>query len=141
MTPVRYMLDTNIISALIRRPGGETQSRLQSVGEQSVCVSAIVASELRFGTVRRKSERLTRQVEDVLSRLLVVDYNEAASIAYADIRTHLEARGTLIGSNDLFIAAHARALDLTLVTDNTREFSRVEGLKLENWIDREPPHA
>ncbi|RYE51986.1 MAG: type II toxin-antitoxin system VapC family toxin [Rhizobiaceae bacterium] len=137
MTSVRYMLDTNIVSALIRWPDGSTKSRLLSVGEESVCVSAIGASELRFGAVRRRSARLISQVEDVLSRMLVIDYNDAASIVYADIRAQLEVRGTLIGSNDLFIAAHARSLDLTLVTDNIREFSRVDGLKLENWIDRE----
>jgi tRNA(fMet)-specific endonuclease VapC len=138
MIGVLYMLDTNIVSALIRQPDGRAQTQLSLVGEASVCVSAVVASELRFGAVRKNSERLARQVEDVLTRLLVVAYDDLASTVYGKLRTRLEERGTLIGSNDLFIAAHARSLDLTLVTDNIREFSRVDGLKLENWIEREP---
>lgn len=141
MIGVLYMLDTNIVSALIRQPDGSVQVRLSSIGEASVCISAIVASELRFGAARKKSERLTRQVEDVLTRLLVVAYDDPATIVYGQMRTALEERGTLIGSNDLFIAAHARSLGLTLVTDNIREFSRVDGLKLENWLEREAPDA
>jgi tRNA(fMet)-specific endonuclease VapC len=141
MIGVLYMLDTNIVSALIRQPDGPAQARLMKVGEASVCVSAIVASELRFGALKRQSERLTRQVEDVLTRLAVVAYDDVASVSYGEIRSQLEARGELIGGNDLFIAAHARALDMTLVTDNIREFSRVDGLKLENWIDRETSHG
>jgi tRNA(fMet)-specific endonuclease VapC len=137
MIGVLYMLDTNIVSSFIRQPGGRARAQLSAAGESSVCISAVVASELRFGAARRKSERLTRQIEDVLTRLLVVAYDDLASTVYGKMRTLLEERGTLIGSNDLFIAAHARSLDLTLVTDNTREFSRVDGLKLENWIDRE----
>ena len=141
MSAARFMLDTNIMSELIRNPDGPVQRVAARFGTPAISISSIVASELRFGYLKRGSERLARLVENMISRVEVVRYDEAASMHYAQIRQSLQTSGKTIGPNDLFIAAHARALDLTLVTDNIREFSRVDGLKLENWIDREPSDA
>nr|WP_275790055.1 PIN domain-containing protein [Rhizobium gei] len=108
--------------------------RVETVGSDKLCISALVASELRYGAVKKQSERLASLIENILERLDIVAYETAATVHYADIRDQLTGSGNLIGPMDLLIAAHARALDLTLVTDNTAEFSRVDGLKLENWI-------
>jgi tRNA(fMet)-specific endonuclease VapC len=138
MSFVRFMLDTNIMSEMIRNPEGAVQQVVSRVGTPAISISSIVASELRFGYLKRGSDRLAQLVENMIARVEVVAYDDAASIQYAQIRQSLQAAGKPIGPVDLFIAAHARSLDLTLVTDNIREFSRVDGLKLENWIEREP---
>ena len=129
-----YMLDTNIVSHMIRAPGGVVARRVETVGSDKLCISAIVASELGYGAVKKRSERLSSLIENILERLDVVAYEAAATAHYADIRDQLTRDGNLIGPMDLLIAAHARALNLTFVTDNTGEFSRVHGLKLENWL-------
>lgn len=139
MSAIRFLLDTNIVSDLIRNPEGAVQRSIASVGTSSLSTSAIVASELRFGYARRGSARLMNLVESALSRIKILPYDDAASLDYARIRHVLEMTGKMIGPNDLFIAAHAQSLDLTLVTDNTAEFSRVDGLKLQNWIERPAP--
>ena len=132
------MLDTNIVSAVMREPTGRIAKRMEAAGASALCVSALVASELRFGAQKKQSARLVSKVEGALARVDVLPYDDAASIAYADIRARLEHRGTPIGLTDLFIAAHALSLGLTLVTANIREFSRVEGLKVENWMEAAP---
>jgi tRNA(fMet)-specific endonuclease VapC len=137
MSAAQFMLDTNMISELIRNPEGSVQQVVERIGTPAISISSIVASELRFGYVRRGSDRLATLVENMISRIQVVSYDDAASFHYAKIRQGLQAVGKPIGPNDLFIAADARSLDLMLVTDNIREFSRVDGLKLENWIERE----
>ena len=137
MSAVQFMLDTNIISELIRNTEGAVQQTVERLGTPAIAISSIVASELRFGYLKRGSDRLAQLVENMIARVEVVPYDDAASVHYAQIRHTLQASGTPIGPNNLFIAAHARSLDVTLVTDNVREFSRVEGLKLENWIERE----
>lgn len=133
-----FMLDTNILSDLVRNPRGRTQRKLRQHGINSVCLSAIAASEIRFGLLKRGSDDFAERVENALSRIAIVDYGEEASFTYAAIRHDLQSRGMLIGSTDLFIAAHAKSLGLTLVTNNAREFSRVDGLKIENWLEEEP---
>lgn len=138
MTAVQFMLDTNIISELIRNTEGAVQQAVKRVGTPAISISSIVVSELRFGYLKRGSDRLAQLVENVIARVEVVSYDAAASVHYAQIRQSLQAAGKPIGPVDFFIAAHARSLDLTLVTDNIREFSRVNGLKLENWIERGP---
>ena len=137
MSAVQFMLDTNIISELIRNPEGAVQQTVMRLGIPAISISSIVTSELRFGYLKRGSDRLARLVENMIARVEVTPYDAAASIHYAQIRQALQTSGTPIGPVDYFIAAHARSLDLTLVTDNIREFSRVDGLKLENWIERE----
>jgi tRNA(fMet)-specific endonuclease VapC len=137
VTPFSFMLDTNILSHMIRFPTGPALACLEKVGEQAVCTSAIVASEFRFGAAKRASPRLTKLVEQMLERFAILPYDAEASSAYAQIRNDLATRGEMIGPADLFIAAHARSLNLKLVTDDVREFSRVEDLKVENWLDGE----
>jgi tRNA(fMet)-specific endonuclease VapC len=133
----RYMLDTNIVSHMIRVPEGAVVSRVRDVGSDTLCISALVASELRYGAVKRGSERLSALVESTLERLDIIAYEAAAAVHYAEIRDQLSRSGNLIGPMDMLIAAHARALEFVLVTDNTREFSRVEGLTIENWLAAE----
>src|SRR5262245_62188057 len=124
------MLDTNIISDLIRHPQGKAAARVARVGEANVCTSIIVAAELRYGCARRGSKRLLKAVEALLDEIDVLPFDIPADAEYAAIRSKLESVGTPIGSNDLLIAAHARAAGATIVTANTREFKRVRGLKV-----------
>lgn len=132
--PLRFALDTNILSHLVRNPGGIVRDHIEEVGEQAVCVSILVAAELRFGAAKKHSARLTRQVEAVLSALPILPIEAPVDAHYAEIRVGLEAAGYPIGPNDLIIAAHARALGLTIVTSNVAEFSRVPRLRVENWL-------
>jgi len=130
----RYLLDTNIISDLIRNPQGRAAKRIAKAGEDTICTSIVVAAELRYGCAKSGSARLTKAVEDVLGEIEVLPFEAPADADYGDIRTTLEAAGTPIGSNDMLIAAHARTLGATVVTANTQEFKRVGGLKVENWL-------
>lgn len=135
MAERRYLLDTNILSHLVRQPQGPVATRIASVGEEKVFTSIVVACELRYGAAKRASARLTRQVETVLAAVEILPFEADADRHYAAIRTALERRGTPIGANDMLIAAHARALDAVCVADNTSEFKRVPALKVENWLD------
>ena len=130
----RYLLDTNILSDLIRHPQGRVFQRISAAGEDSVCTSIIVACELRFGVAKSGSSHLMQQLERILEVLSVLPLAPPVDAHYAAIRTHLEQAGTPIGPNDLLIAAHALALDSTLVTANSREFERVPTLSLDNWL-------
>ena len=130
----RFLLDTNILSDLVRNPAGPVAQRIAAVGEQAVCTSLVVTAELRFGARKRGSQRLSDQLETVLSALDILPLEGPVDERYAELRSALERAGTPIGGNDMLIAAHALALDLTLVTANEREFSRVPGLAVENWL-------
>lgn len=132
--PKRYLLDTNILSDLIRNPQGQVATRIERVREDNVCTSLIVASELRFGAAKRGSERLSRQLEVVLAVIDVLPLQAPSDRHYADLRLALERAGTPIGPNDMLIAAHALSIGATLVTANVGEFSRVPGLLIENWL-------
>jgi tRNA(fMet)-specific endonuclease VapC len=129
-----HILDTNIVSDLIRNPQGRVAKRISKVGEANVCTSIIVAAELRYGCARSGSKRLIRAVEDLLSEIKVLSLDVPVDIEYGRIRAELEAVGTPIGSNDLFIAAHTYATGATIVTANSEEFKRIRGLKVENWL-------
>ncbi len=129
-----YMLDTNIVSDLIKNPQGKVAKRIRRAGEDSICTSIIVAAELRYGCARSGSNRLRKAVEDLLGEIKVLPFDVPADGAYGAIRTELEAAGKPIGGNDLLIAAHAHAADATIVTANANEFKRVPGLKVENWL-------
>ena len=131
----QYLLDTNILSDLVKQPQGRVFQQIQAVGEQTICTSIVVACELRFGAEKSGSERLIHQLEQILKLLPIVPLAPPVDQRYGEIRTQLERAGTPIGPNDLFIAAHALVLDLILVTANIREFERVEGLKVENWLN------
>ena len=131
---MRYLLDTNIVSDLIRNPGGRATQRIREVGEEQVCTSIVVAAELRYGAAKKASAPLTARIEAVLGVVPVLPLDEPADAAYGAIRARLEANGRVISGNDMLIAAHALALGCTVVTDNEDEFRRVEGLRCENWL-------
>lgn len=129
-----YLLDTNIISELVRNPQGRLTDVIARKGEDRICTSIVVASELRFGAEKKGSAPLARQLETVLSAIKILPLKEPADRFYAKLRTHLEKKGTPIGPNDMLIAAHSLSLGLTLVTANEREFLRVPELCVENWL-------
>ena len=132
---LKYMLDTNIVIYVIKRRPVEILAVFNAHAGQ-MCISSITLAELLHGV--EKSSMITknlRKVEDFVSRLEVLPYENTAASHYGDIRTNLEKKGTVIGVNDLHIAAHARSEGLILVSNNVREFERVEGLRLENWIE------
>src|SRR6516164_8259617 len=128
------MLDTNVISDLIRNPQGKAAKRIARVGEDSICTSIIVAAELRYGCAKSGSKRLLKAVQDLLGEMSVLPFDVPADAEYGGIRSALEAAGRPIGSNDLLIAAHAHATGATVVTADEAEFKRVRGLKVENWL-------
>lgn len=132
---LRYLLDTNILSALIRQPHGPVAATLARRGYGTVCTSIVVAAELRFGARKLGSKALTGKVNDLLVSLPVRSLDAGVDHIYAVIRLQLEQAGTPIGPNDLLIAAHALESGLTLVTDNAKEFGRIAGLQVENWLD------
>lgn len=129
-----YLLDTNILSDLVRHPNGKIQARIARTGQTHVCTSIIVASEMKYGLARQHSARLATQLEMILAHMDVLPLDAPADECYARLRASLEKRGTPIGANDMLIAAHALALDSVLVTDNVREFARVKSLRVENWL-------
>jgi tRNA(fMet)-specific endonuclease VapC len=131
-----YMLDMDISSNIMKRSHDTVLRRLQKVPIGAVCISVITKSELLFGvevSPRRQQDHVA--LEEYLRHVEVLDFPDEAAIHYAQIRAALKARGTMIGANDLFIAAHARSLKVTHVTDNTGEFGRVQDLDIENWAE------
>ena len=134
MTLPLYLLDTNILSDLVRHPQGVVAQKIAVVGEHDICTSIIVAAELRFGAEKRNSARLKNQVETILAAMLVVPFDVPADLEYAHLRQLLETSGKPIGPNDFLIAAQAKANEHILVTANVSEFSRVPGLRVENWL-------
>lgn len=136
MANFRYLLDTNIVSELIKSPQGLVSERMLASGlEKYCCTSIIVACELRYGAAKKQSAKLSFNVEQVLKILPILSLEESVDEIYASLRTNLESRGLPIGQHDLLIAAHALSLGLTVVTANEREFSRVENLTVENWLN------
>jgi tRNA(fMet)-specific endonuclease VapC len=133
---MRHLLDTNVVSDLVRNPHGRVAEHIRRVGEAQVCTSIIVAAEFRYGAAKKGSPRLARQLEAVLGALDVLPFAAPADTAYGEIRTRLEQVGRPIGGNDLLIAAQAIALGHTIVTDNVAEFGRIEGLRRKNWLRR-----
>lgn len=129
-----YLLDANVVSHVVRFPDSAISRRIESLTENELCTSVIVAAELRYGCEKRQSAKLTRQVERVLSSMRIMPFGDPSDRRYAEIRATLERTGKTIGNNDMLIAAHALALGCVLVTDNVREFSRVPGLTVENWL-------
>ncbi len=135
---LRYMLDTNIVIYVIKRRPLEVLEIFNShVGQMSI--SSITFAELLHGVEKSAMpDHNLLQVEDFISRLEVLSYGDKAAAHYGNIRADLERKGTIIGVNDLHIAGHARSEGFTLVTNNIREFERVNALRLVNWI--EPKH-
>lgn len=130
----RYMLDTDTCSYIMKRSSDVLLKQLQKTPVSDVCVSVITKSELLFGVeVSPRRQQDEAALKAFLQYVEVLDFPNDACDHYAKIRSDLRKSGTMIGANDLFIAAHARSLGLTLVTNNTREFARVRHLKIENW--------
>jgi tRNA(fMet)-specific endonuclease VapC len=130
---VRYLLDTNIISYLVRDPRGPIASRAAALPSEEIGTSVIVVGEIRFGFARQPSPKLEQQTATILRGLTIEELDASAAEAYGQVRADLQRRGEPIGNNDMWIAAHALALDCTLVSANEREFRRVSRLKVENW--------
>jgi tRNA(fMet)-specific endonuclease VapC len=133
-TTKRYLLDTNILTDLIRNPGGRVKEHIARVDETNVCTSIIVACELRFGARKKNAPLFTARIERLLQAIEVLPFDADADRAYAEVRTMLEALGRPSGANDLLIAAHAVNEDCVLVTNNESEFVHVAGLVVENWL-------
>ena len=125
-----FLLDTNILSDLVRNPRGRIFDRIKEVTERNICTSIVVAAELRYGAAKKASLRLTTQLEAILHAIDVLAFEQPADAVYGELRTRLERAGQSIGANALLIAAHALALGHTVVTDNEREFSRVKDLRV-----------
>jgi tRNA(fMet)-specific endonuclease VapC len=136
--PKRYLLDTNILSAFMAHPAGALADKAAATIAAGgiLCTSIIVAAELRFGVAKKGSDRLRQRVEGLLAEIDVLSLEPNADECYAELRADLERRGQPIGGNDMLIAAHALATDSILVTNHVREFSKVEGLRYENWLER-----
>ena len=134
-----YLLDTNVLSDIVRNPRGAVAAQIERTGEDTVCTSIVAAAELRYGAIKSNSAKLAQRVDLILSALEILPLETPADHEYAALRHRLAREGTIIGPNDLLIAAHALAAGLTVVTANVGEFSRVPGLKVENWLQRLPP--
>lgn len=135
MANYRYLLDTNIVSELIKNPQGRVANKILDSGlEKYCCTSIVVACELRYGTVKKQSAKLSFNVNQVLNSLPILPLDETVIDDYGQVRVKLEYLGLPIGQHDLLIAAHALSLGLIIVTANEREFSRVENLTIENWL-------
>ena len=131
---MRYLLDTNILSHLVRDSSGNIAKRIAEAGQEHIATSIIVAAELRYGVAKGGFPRLHHQVEALLDVLHILPFEEPADKVYSRLRVDLARTGQMIGPNDLLIAAQAVALGLTIVTDNEREFARIEELRWENWL-------
>ena len=132
---MKYLLDTNIVAYIINERPFEVLTKFQSLSKNEISISSIVVAELWFGVAKsHKKEQNKLALESFLAPLTIIDFDSAAAKFYGLIRADLENKGVVIGSNDMLLAAHAISLGLTLVTNNAREFGRVEGLKIENWV-------
>ena len=130
----RYLLDTDIASYAMKKTSQKVLDRLSQTATTDIYISSIVLAELEFGVAASPRPLQDRARLDLfLSYAEVLDFPGQAAREYGQIRAELKQRGAMIGANDMLIAAHARCLGFTLVTNNTREFSRVPGLKIENW--------
>ncbi|MBP7864827.1 MAG: type II toxin-antitoxin system VapC family toxin [Acidobacteria bacterium] len=129
-----YMLDTDMCSYILKKHPAAVKAHFDAAGKDALAISTVVLGELYFGAARHvQGERIRQEIDDFASRLSVMDWDEAAADHYGSIRAELEARGTPTGAMDLMIAAHARSLGATLVTNNTRHFEKIHGLLLVNW--------
>ncbi len=129
-----YMLDTNICSYIIRNKPQSIKVKLQEVEQNhTIALSSIVVSELLYGATKKNSPKLIKIVSAFIDNFIIYDYSKVSAQFYANIRTNLEKKGQIIGANDLLIASHALSLGAVFVTNNTREFERIENLILEDW--------
>ena len=132
------MLDTNICIYLINNKLPELAQKITDIPKDSICISVITQAELEFGVYKSQNPaKNAHALVRFLSAIGVIDFGTKAAAAYGEIRANLERKGTAIGNMDMLIAAHARSLGLTVVTNNTKEFARVEGLEIENWVSEQ----
>jgi len=132
---MRYMLDTNICSYILKNHPAAVKQKFEEVGAGNICISTIVLAELYYGAARHpKGVVIRREIDDFVSRLVVMPWDEIAAAHYGAIRSSLEKAGTPVGAMDMLIAAHARSCNATLVTNNQREFGRIKGLTSLNWV-------
>lgn len=132
-----YLLDTNILSDLLRNPSGEVAHKIASLSAEEqglLSTSVIVACELRFGAAKKRSTLLKARVRQLLDNVIVLALEPEVDEYYGRLRTELEEKGMPIGANDMLIAAHALSIDAVLVSDNIREFRRIKELRVENWL-------
>jgi tRNA(fMet)-specific endonuclease VapC len=132
---VKILLDTDIVSHLMRDKSHTLRRRLNHFQAGDVAMSAITIAELSYGIRRRNSSRNQEVLDRFLSLFVVADFDVAAATVYGEVRAALERNGTPIGSHDMLIAAHALSLGVPLATNNHREFRRVPGLRVENWLN------
>jgi tRNA(fMet)-specific endonuclease VapC len=134
---MNYLLDTNIISALMKEPQGKVARRISQAGERNVFTSIIVVAEVKYGIWKSQSQRLAAQFERIADGLAVNPFVPPADEHYAVIRTASERKGLTVSQNDLLIAAQSVAIGATLVSDD-RIFLEIPGLKVENWLRDAP---
>jgi len=128
------MLDTNIILYIIKNRNYSLIDKFEEISKNhTLCVSSITVAELFYGVKKKGSKKLEVAVNEFLSPLEKLSFDANAAFAYGEIRVALELKGNIIGAHDMFIAAHAKSIEAVLVTNNTREFERVDGLKVEDW--------
>ncbi|MEW6711773.1 MAG: type II toxin-antitoxin system VapC family toxin [Candidatus Riflebacteria bacterium] len=140
MVKPKYLLDTNILSELIKQPQGYAAQKIASLkNADSCCTSVIVACELRYGACKKGSHTLSAKVDQLLETIVILPLGQEVELHYARLRVALERTGTPIGSNDLLIASQASALGLTIITGNVKEFARIPDLAVENWLRESPP--
>lgn len=133
---MRYLLDTNICSYILKNRPVSVKLKFDEVGAEQLCISSVVLAELYYGAARHpKSVIIRKEIDDFVSRLLVVAWDEQAANHYGAIRATLEKAGTPVGAMDMMIAAHARSMGAALVTNNQREFERIDGLVVQNWVE------
>ena len=132
---MRYMLDTNMCSYILKNHPTAVKQKFDEVGAGTICISAIVLAELYYGAARHpKGVVIRREIDNFVSRLNVIPWDENAADHYGSIRASLEKAGTPVGAMEMLIAAHAKSCAATLVTNNLREFERIKGLAVVNWI-------
>ena len=132
---MKYMLDTNIVIYLIKKQPESVLQKLQEYDPSDFCISSITLAEMEYGIAKSTSpEKNQAALSAFLSNIDILPFDDRAAVEYGDIRASLEKKGTPIGPNDMLIAAHARSLGLTIVTNNVKEFRRVNGLMLDNWV-------
>lgn len=132
---MNYLLDTNICIYLIKKRPPQVIARFKKLQLEEVAISSVTLAELEYGVKKSQAKEKNQQaLEEFISPLIVLPFDKQAASCYGDLRASLERMGTPIGSLDFMIAAHALSLGITLVTNNTKEFVRVSGLKIENWV-------
>jgi len=132
---MNYLLDTNICIYIINKKPTSVIKRIQTKQPEQIAISTITQAELEYGIARSKNVDQNRiALLEFLFPFLLIDFDQMAAVQYGLIRASLEAQGKPIGPMDMLLAAQAKSMDLILVTNNEKEFRRIEGLKLENWV-------